>query len=78
MIVRELMKYRTPLECETAARYFGTLAAAHMLVIRDYGHGTHEWITPRGLDWSEEDAVMFAKLAYRGWKELQVWNHRTN
>jgi hypothetical protein len=54
-------------EGKFAAERYGELAIAR---IKDALRT--EWITPRGIQLAEEDAVMFAKLAFHGWRAYRV------
>jgi hypothetical protein len=69
-------KYRTPYERKRVAERFGSLACAYMLLIKDNIAGLWEIRLPEaGLDRAEADAILFARLAYRGWRALQESHH---
>jgi hypothetical protein len=47
-----------------------------MLLIKDNIAGLWEIRLPEaGLDRAEADAILFARLAYRGWRALQESHH---
>ena len=72
-------KYRTALERKHAAERFGAMAVGHMLLIRDNAQGNWPMELPQlAIDRAEEDAIMFARMAYRGWRALQMVDHEVN
>lgn len=60
-------KYRRSHEALFAAQRFGTLAIARMQDGLDA-----RWITPYGISQADEDAVMFARLAFHGWRAYRM------
>lgn len=70
------IRYRSATDCHRIAEHFGIMAVAHILTITSNASGAWEFPIPAsGLDRAEEDAVMFARMAYRGWRALQQANH---
>ncbi len=71
--------YRTPIERRQAAERFGMMSVAHILTITSNASGQWEFPLPEiGLDRAEQDAVMFARMAFRGWRALQMVDHEVN
>lgn len=59
-------KYRYAREAKLAAARYGALCAQRIL------DTSYDWITESGRDLAQEDAVMFAKLAFHGWRAYRM------
>ena len=67
-------RYRGPLAARIEAGYFGGLAVAHIESLKRSLMPTHglAWYSEAARDLFVEDAVMFARMAVRGWRAYRV------